>query len=236
MVFDVAAEFSRIDSALAAWVASSGQPAAVAIAVVAALDASTPDVPLGPPSPSLSALRLGWREGRRTGRFATERELIAEYLVIAAAASLAEADAVLARLAACTSEGLQDIAPVPPMSPLWQSLRLAPRPALTVAAPFRLTAGEPAAPAVRVVDARIGHATALAGRVMQGGAGVAHARVGTAGDGRWVRTDPEGRFVLANWSGQPVTVEHRRTRQSFTPREPRDADNRELVLTLPAEE
>jgi len=236
MVFDVAAEFNRIDSALAAWVAASGQPTPVELAMVEAFDADAPDRSADRPSPHLAAIRLGWREGRRTGRFATERELIADYLVTATAPSLAAADAILARLAACTAEGLQDIAPVPPASSLWPSLRLVPRPALTVAAPFRLTAGEPAAPQVRAVDARIGHATALEGRVMRNGAGVARARVGTAGDGRWVRTDQEGRFVLANWSGQPVTVEHRRTRQSFTPTEQRDADVRDLVLTLPAEE
>lgn len=253
MVFDVTTEFSRIESALAAWVAASGQPSAVTIEVMDAPDtcpsevghagASSPHVDASRPLPRLAARRLGWREGRRTGRFASEREVIAQYLITTMARSAAEADAILARLAATSAEGLQDIAPVPPMSPLWQSMHLTPRPALTVAAAFKLTTAEPAAPAVRDVDARIGMATALEGRVMQGGIGVAHARVGSPGNGRWVRTDHEGRFVLANWSGQPVTVEHRRIRQSFTPATgggcPADnwqADRRELVLTLPAEE
>lgn len=227
MTFDVADEFSRIERAMAAWVAASGQPAAVAIDIVAAFEAS----PVAA-APRLAVLRLGWREGKRTGRFGTDREMIAEYLVTASAAAPATSDAVLARLAGSVAEGLQDIAPVPPSSPLWQSLGLPPRPALTIAASFRLAAAQPTAPGVRSVDARIGLAAPLAGRVMQGEAGVRGARVGIAGDGHWVKTDRDGRFVLGNGSGRTVTVEHRGIRESFTPApgEP------EVVLTLPSEE
>jgi hypothetical protein len=227
MVFDVSDEFRRVERAFAAWAerALGGDAPAWETVPAAALDAAAD-------AAALLRCRLGWREGPRRGRLGEARCFIEEALVTARGPRPAEVATLLARLAGTAADGIYAVEPVPPLSPLWAALGIAPRPALLATATFALNPEHPAPPLVREVDLRVGGALPLTGRVMRDGRPAANAALAAGGGRQHARTDAEGRFRLVPWPGGTLTVEHLGDRIEFRP----DTGGGDVLLTLPPKE